>query len=72
MGLRNVCGIGGDAETKIARIAQLVEQVPYKDEVGGSTPSASTIKRLVSSTVEYQTLNLRDAAVQIRHEAPDI
>ena len=40
-------------------LAQLGEHLPYKQRVGGSSPSSSTIKVLLAQLVEHLTFNQR-------------
>ena len=44
---------------KNGELAQLGEHLPYKQRVGGSSPSSSTIKVLLAQLVEHLTFNQR-------------
>ena len=46
-------------KNKSGGLAQLGEHLPYKQRVGGSSPSSSTIKVLLAQLVEHLTFNQR-------------
>ena len=52
--------INVENKTKNVSVAQLGEHLPYKQRVGGSSPSSSTIKKvLLAQLVEHLTFNQR-------------
>ena len=51
--------VGRRQATRYGGLAQLGEHLPYKQRVGGSIPSSSTIYEPLAQSVEHLTFNQR-------------